>query len=63
MKQCFLTYKSMYILKVCSIHYTLKLEKKYTKVKKNFFRTNEMEQKIFSFFFRELQLITVLRLI
>ena len=53
----------MYILKVCSIHYTLKLEKKYTKVKKNFFRTNEMEQKIFSFFFRELQLITVLRLI
>ena len=52
--------KSKYIPKVYSIDYTLR---KNTNVEKIFFRKNKLYKTIYSFFFSELQLITVLFLI
>ena len=53
-------YKSMHILKVYSIHYTLREN---PNLKKTFLRIKKTVQKMLSFFFHELQLITVLLLI
>ena len=53
MKWCFMICKSMYILKVHSIHYNVDF----------IFNTKQTVQKMPSFFFRELQLIPVLLLI
>ena len=59
MKWCFLMCKSMCILKLYSIHYTLRWNKNLRKIS---FGQNKQYKKCF-FFFRKLQLITVLLLI
>ena len=59
MKQCFLICKSMYILKVYQIHYTLRWNTNLKEIPMG----QKKRYKKYPFFFCELQLITVLLLI